>query len=302
MKRQLLILASLTFLSPGALFGCTQGETQSNQTPAATQAETPATTQTQAATAPSAEGTGKLQVRANGEDFVRAGFVSKDGWKISFDHVYVNLADVTAYQSDPPFNSEKDSEVKAKQKVVLDQAKTLDLAEGDEKAQPILVEEVSNAPAGQYNALSWKMAKAEEGPAKGNTLVMDGTAQKDGQNIDFVIKIDQEYEYVCGEFVGDQRKGILQKDATADLEATFHFDHIFGDADTPASDDLNKGALGFAPLAALAKDGKLEADMAQLKSGLSAEDYQKFEKLLPSLGHVGEGHCKETKTVAQKQR
>ena len=24
---------------------------------------------------------------ANGEDFVRQGFVSKDGWRISFDHV-----------------------------------------------------------------------------------------------------------------------------------------------------------------------------------------------------------------------
>ncbi|WP_353736712.1 hypothetical protein [Moorena sp. SIO2C4] len=32
-------------------------------------------------------GNGKLQFRANGEDFVRQGFVSKDRWQISFDRV-----------------------------------------------------------------------------------------------------------------------------------------------------------------------------------------------------------------------
>jgi len=31
------------------------------------------------------EATGRLQVYANGEDFVRQGFVSKDGWSINFD-------------------------------------------------------------------------------------------------------------------------------------------------------------------------------------------------------------------------
>ena len=40
-----------------------------------------------------AQETGRLQFVANGEDFVRQGFVSKDGWAIGFDHVYINLAD-----------------------------------------------------------------------------------------------------------------------------------------------------------------------------------------------------------------
>ena len=43
---------------------------------------------------------GTLQINANGEDFVRQGFVSKDGWSITFDHVYITLADITAYQTD----------------------------------------------------------------------------------------------------------------------------------------------------------------------------------------------------------
>ena len=48
--------------------------------------------------------TGTLQFYANGEDFVRQGFVSKDGWSISFDHVYIHLADVAGYQTEPPYD------------------------------------------------------------------------------------------------------------------------------------------------------------------------------------------------------
>lgn len=270
--------------------GCSQSETTS---------ETQTQTEPQSATQAS-QGSGTLEIRANGEDFVRQGFTSKDGWKISFDHIYVNLADITAYQSDPPFNAEAGSKVQAKEKVVLDKTHTVDLAAGGEDAEPILVEEVADAPAGQYNALSWKMVKAEEGPAEGQTLVMMGTAEKDGQTIDFTIALNQPLEFVCGEFVGDERKGILAQGDTADLEATFHFDHLFGDADAPADDEINTGALGFEPLATLANDGTLELDQEQLKSGLSPEEYQKLQEILPSLGHVGEGHCEEIQTVANK--
>ncbi|NOQ17708.1 MAG: DUF4382 domain-containing protein, partial [Dehalococcoidales bacterium] len=55
---------------------------------------------------------------------------------------------------------------------------------------------------------------------------------------------------------------------------TFHFDHIFGDADTPMDDDLNVSALGFDPFADVAEGGQVDLDMSELH-----------------LGHVGEGHC-----------
>ncbi|NEP34304.1 MAG: DUF4382 domain-containing protein, partial [Moorea sp. SIO3B2] len=62
-----------------------------------------------------------------------------------------------------------------------------------------------------------------------------------------------------------------------------------------ANDPLNTGAIGFEPLAALAKDGKLEVTMAQLQSALPARTYQQLTQyILPNLGHVGEGHCKST--------
>ena len=234
---------------------------------------------------------GTLQFNANGEDFVRQGFISKDGWAISFDHVYVTLADVTAYQSDPPYDPHSGSEIQAQVEVSLDGMHTVDLAEGGEDAPPLLAGEVTDAPVGHYNAVSWKMPRASNGPASGYSLVVVGTAEKEEQIVDFTIKIEPEYTYTCGEYIGDERKGMLQKDGTADLEMTFHFDHIFGDAETPLDDDLNVGAPGFDPFAGAAEGGSLDVDMAGLQAKLATGDYQTLVDTLLTLGHVGEGHC-----------
>ena len=217
--------------------------------------------------------TGTLEFYANGEDFVRQGFVSKDGWNIQFDHVYITLSNITAYQTDPPYDPQSETDISSKHTVGLEKAYTIDLAEGNEDAPPILVDKISDAPVGHYNAVSWKMVNAESGPAAGYSLVMIGTAQKDGQSTDFVINVEEECEYQCGEYVGDERKGILQDGGTADLEMTFHFDHIFGDADTPLDDELNLAAIGFKPF----------AGGAQGKDVINMTDMH--------LGHVGEGHC-----------
>jgi len=234
---------------------------------------------------------GMLQFYANGEDFVRRGFVSKDGWSISFDHVYITLTDVTAYQSDPPYDSNSSGEVKSKIKVSLSETYTVDLAEGGEAAVPILVGELNNVPVGHYNAISWKLVKAISGPADGHSLVIVGTAEKTGKRIDFIIRIDGEYEYTCGEFVGDERKGMVREGGMSDLEMTFHFDHIFGDAETSIDDELNVGAVGFEPFVALAEGMNLDVDVAELQAGLPAKDYKALMDMLPTLGHVGEGHC-----------
>jgi len=237
--------------------------------------------------------TGTLQLRANGEDFVRQGFVSKDGWQINFDHIYATLAAVQAYQTDPPYDPHQGGEPQGKETVTLVSMKTVDLAAGDENAEPILVAEIT-APSGRYNALSWKMAPGTSEPTQGYPLVLIGQATKDGQTINFNLKINQELAFTCGDFVGDNRKGILQPGETADLEATFHFDHLFGDGESPPDDEINTGALGFSPLAALAENDLVEEDLTSLESKLAPADYQKLKGILPSLGHVGEGHCHES--------
>jgi hypothetical protein len=217
--------------------------------------------------------TGTLEFYANGEDFVRQGFVSMDGWSIQFDHVYITLADIKAYQTEPPFNPATDSSISADETVSLDGTYTIDLAEGGPDADPLLVGSVADVPTGHYNAISWTMAKATSGAANGYSLVMIGTAEKDGETIDFTINVEEVCGYDCGEYVGDERKGILEEDGTADLEMTFHFDHIFGDGDLPLDDELNAAAVGFEPFA---------------QGGTGQEVIVMTEM---HLGHVGEGHC-----------
>jgi hypothetical protein len=244
-----------------------------------------------------AAGAGELEIRANGEDFVRQGFVTKDGWEISFDHVYVTLAEVTAYQSDPPFDALAGGMPQATTVVKIDEPLTVDLAEGGAGAEPILLKTLE-APVGRYNALSWKMVAATDGPAAGYPFVLQGQAVKGDETVNFTLKLAPTLQFVCGDFVGDDRKGILAADDKADLEATFHFDHLFGDGEADPGDDINTGALGFDPLAALAQDGVLDIDTAALEQQLSPEDYTLLLGILPSLGHVGEGHCEETELVS----
>lgn len=238
-------------------------------------------------TACSDKPTGTLIFRANGGDLVRQGCVSKDGWSIQFDHVYVTLAGVTAYQTEPPYDPHSGDEIEADTKVELDRTFTVDLADGGPDAPPVQVVSVGNAPVGHYNAISWEMVPGESG----YPLVIEGTAEKDGETIDFTLQVENEYSYACGDYLGDERKGILTKDGQAELEMTFRFDHIFGDAEAPMDDVLNMGAPGFAPFAQAAKGGSVEMDMAEMEEALSAEDYQILVDALPMLGHVGEGYC-----------
>ena len=254
-------------------------------------APTGTSTAPSASTESSAE-QGTLAIRANGEDFVRQGFTSRDGWEITFDHVYVSLAEITASQTDPPFTPEAGGDLKAIAQVIIEEPKVVDLAEGDENAEPVVVTELE-APAGRFNALAWTMPPATDGPSAGYSLWLQGTATKDGQTLPFTLKLSESLAFTCGDFVGDTRKGILAANGTTDLEATFHFDHLFGDGSMPAQDDINTGALGFDPLAALAENGAVNVDSAALEMGLSEANYATFLNILPSLGHVGEGHCEE---------
>lgn len=238
---------------------------------------------------------GMLTLVANGEDFVRQGFVSKDGWSINFDRLYVNFSNATAYSTESSFEPQKGDNkdsIEYQNKIeFLNTAETVDLATGEADAEPIVVAQKS-VPTGFYNALTWKLSTADaDSPIAGSTIALQGQATKDGETIDFDLGFDRPGEYICGEFVGEDRQGIVTADNSAQVEATFHFDHIFGDADTPADDALNQDALGFAPLAKLASNQTLQLTEAELAAQLSESEYQQLTKAVSGLGHVGEGHC-----------
>lgn len=222
------------------------------------------------------QGSGTIIFTANGEDFVREGFVEKNGWQISFDNVYVNIVNPTAYNSEGL-------------KSLLKGAFFTDLAEGDKNAEPIVVGKTEKVPHGNYQSLKFGIKRAIAGDYKGYSIVMTGTAKKGKETVRFTIKLDEEIDFDGKEgFVGDEIKGLLAENGETDVEMTFHFDHIFGDREAAADDHINTGSVGFDFFNAYSKDGILEVSQDKLKE---AADYPKLIKALSSLGHLGEGHC-----------
>ncbi|MEM6285088.1 MAG: DUF4382 domain-containing protein, partial [Chloroflexota bacterium] len=118
----------------------------------------------------------------------------------------------------------------------------------------------------------------------------------DGETVDFTLNFGDSFRFNCGAFVGDDRLGIVEAGADGMIEMTFHFDHIFGDAELAADDSLNVLAPGFDPFAGLAEDGVVMATDTDYEMGMSAEDFDILVNILPTLGHTGEGHCLETLT------
>jgi len=238
--------------------------------------------------APEADLPGTLTITVNGEDFVTQGFVSKDGWELTFRHLYVTLENVEAYQTDPPFDPHTDDRIIPSETVTLTGPFTVDLAclEG-----PVILSEIIDVPNGHYNAVSWDLVPAGPGPSEGYSIFVDGQAEKGTQSYNVYIGIEQGYRYLGGEYVGDERKGFVESGGSADLEITFHFDHIFGDASLTADDPLNTAAAGFEPFASLMAEGTVDVDLDILRTDFEEDSYANLLDLLTTLGHTGEGHC-----------
>lgn len=257
--------------------------------------ETPATTTTEdtSPTVTDATETGTLALLGNAEERPQVGFTSVDGWALSFDHIYVHFSDLRAYQVDPPYDYSTLTPIQGAQVEVSFPDQTVDLVTGDEDNPTVPIATLTDAPTGHYNAISWQMTPAPDGPSAGSSLVIIGTAERDGETIAFTLNLEKEFSYYCGEFIGDERQGILAAGEAAEVEATLHFDHLFGEGSKPADDPINQTALGFDPLAALAVDGQVEVDFATLQAVLTPADLERLESSLAALGHAGEGHCFE---------
>jgi hypothetical protein len=220
---------------------------------------------------------GSLVFTANGEDFVRRGFMDKQGWSISFDDLYLNIVDPTAYTPD------------GKKQVVLDGAHWVDLAEGDATAQPIVLGTVDGVAPANYQSLRFALKRAADGPYAGASIVMIGSAERQGVRVPFTIRLDEEMLFDGREgYVGEEIKGLLQPGRTTDVEMTFHFDHVFGDIEAPEEDHINTGSVGFDFFHAFAEQGVVDVSQRELAG---AGEYRTLVHSLWTLGHLGEGHC-----------
>lgn len=221
------------------------------------------------------DGAGTLVFTANGEDFVRQGFVDKGGWAIRFENVHVNLHDPTAYG--------KPGEA------VLDGAHWVDLARGDANAEPRVVGRVADVPAGNYQSLRFGLRRRQTAPYEGASIVLVGVAEKGERTVPFEIRLSEEMDFDGKDgYVGDGIKGMLAPDEESEVEMTFHFDHIFGDAEAADDGHINTGAVGFDFFAEFAEDGEVSVSQADLTD---AEGFAKLMRSVWSLGHLGEGHC-----------
>jgi hypothetical protein len=245
-------------------------------------------------------GSGTLEFYANGEEFIRDGFIGKTGWAIEFDHFYVNLLGPTAYQV-AESNSEaltakhaghphEDIPEGAAHEALTD-IYYLDLHEGD---GPQLVDAVSDAPAGNYNYSTFSITQAQSGEYAGYSIIMAGSAAKDEEVIDFTIKLTEQMTFTsCHQEVDDEFAGVVEDGGTGSVEMTFHSDHLFGDADEALDDPLsvNPGAVGFQPFADMAVAGVLDIDQLDMAANMDPDTFGVFLAALYTLGHSGEGHC-----------
>jgi hypothetical protein len=248
--------------------------------------------------------TGTLVFTANGEDFVREGFVSEDGWSIRFESVFANVYGPTAYQvveeaaSFPGLRHgghPHEDVPEGSAHVALLGEYFLDL-----KQDVFEVGRVKDAPIGNYNRVNFNVQPATAdaadlpGAYQGASIVMDGTATRDTESVAFLIRLDEEMRYVACGPNGDA--GVLPEDGIAHAEMTFHFDHIFGDLeegppDPDDEDTVNHIAIGFGPFAELAEDGALEIDQAELGKRMVGATYLQLIEAVRTLGHCGEAHC-----------
>ncbi|GAB4346106.1 MAG: DUF4382 domain-containing protein [Cyanophyceae cyanobacterium] len=228
-------------------------------------------------------------MRANGEAFVQEGLTSRDGWQVTFDRVMVGIQDVVAYQTEPPFDAQAAAPLTAPVSAPIPTAEPVNLKVAEGAELPAVG--TATAAAGRYNALSWHLAPtiATEGGNRASILLV-GQAMKDGRTVPFTIAVAPDLRFECGDYVGDERKGIVTADG-GELEITLHFDHWFGDASLAATDPMNQDSLGFEPLAALAQGDRLTLE-PQAIAQLPAPVQETLTKVFNNLAHVGEGHCR----------
>ncbi len=259
---------------------------------------------------------GTLEFVANGEDFARNGFVSEDGWNISFDHVYATIYGPTAYQvpeeeqSNPApvlmHAGHPHAEIpEGSAHVALTGYYIVDLAQGTE---PAPLGEL-DAKIGNYNRVNFELKPVDGSAGDAHyvactkedfanytdySLVFIGTATKDDQTINFTIKITKDIIFSdCGP---NGTAGVVAEGGRGIAEITFHFDHIFGDAnagpaDTDDPESVNYMAVGFDYFARFAQDGTLDITDTELGEQLSGTEFMKFIDVLYTIGHSGEAHC-----------
>jgi len=274
-------------------------------------------------------GRGTLEFYADGEEFIRDGFMSMDGWTVEFNHVYVNVENVWAEQSSglaPASAMDSASDMEPAHagheapdagsagyeiRAPLHGSFFVDL---HDQTGPTLIGTVNGVIAGNYDSIDFSMLPAtldsdtyggaldvdlQTAAAEGLTMIIEGTALFSGNGIltgstlNFTLKLDEQMEYVnCGP---NQGLGFVSNGGVGEAYLTFHIDHIFGDYEETPHEGVNAIALGVDPIAracdSLGRDPVCTLTQTEMKANMTVIEYNTFMGALLTLGHSGEGHC-----------
>ena len=251
--------------------------------------------------------TGALHLYVNGEERARDGFTAKDGWSLTFEHVYINLHGPTAVQVAvdegaasaplvPQHAGHPHPDIDdALAHVALVGDHFVDLAAGDAPLRLGTLE----APIGNYNYINVDVVPADHDSQGlvdafwGQSLVFMGTAVSDATELAFTLRFDEALVFTeCGPVEDDT--GVVAEGDEGWVEFTFHLDHLFGDVKHAGTDEagMNDDAVGFSPFADLADEGVVDLYQGDLEASWDAETYDQLLAMLSELGHAGEAHCR----------
>jgi hypothetical protein len=259
--------------------------------------------------------TGTLVFVMNGEDFACNSFVSEDGYTIDFSHVWATVSGPTAFQvvvEDDSTDPENNARLKPQDLRAHAGHPHADIADGQahqaligqftrdlhDATGPVEIGRVEDIEIGNYNYLNFDLEPATEESdgaledALGYSLMLVGTAEKDGETLPFTIALTERLSFVgCGPH--HDNIGIVDVGTTGTAEITFHLDHLFGDAsegpaDPDDPDTVNAVAVGFGWFAQLVQNGELWATQSDLST---LDGYDAFMAAFQTIGHSGEGHC-----------
>ena len=235
-----------------------------------------------------------LDLVVNGEAFAEMGMVSKDQWQMEFEQVIVTVGAVTASGVPSqaailqpksrsaalswPLPSESDPEVKAA---------VVSLQDGPVRlgSQPVTV--------GNYNQVKWTWGSGETA-----AIALQGTATQGDRTVTFNLEFPGQFQVACGDYVGDERKGIVTADEAGEVELTFHLDHVFGDGEFPPEAEINQKSVGFGPLVEATEGDEVTVTAADWEQWGTPELRRSLEKTVQSMPHVGEGHCQVEEETA----
>ena len=233
-----------------------------------------------------------LDVMVNGEAFAEAGMLSKDGWQISFDEVTVTVGEITV--SGAPSDGGGDGvDVPW---TLGEGAETAEAAEGEGETPPgfvaVSLQEgpvklgPQPVPVGTYSQVKWRW-----GTDSTAAIALKGTAVQGDQSIPFDLQLPGSFQAICGDYVGEERKGVVTADSGGEVELTLHLDHLFGDGEAAPNDEINTQSFGFNAFAETASEQGVVVTPATWDAWGTPALRQSLQDVLLSMPHVGEGHC-----------